>query len=199
MDVFEKSLVFLIFILGWLFALNVLVLSTKAENAFGIITTILFILDGAWFVIGLSDALLVFYIRPSIEKTKSDLDDHLLSILKKLSKFMIIAITLVMIIDNFGYDVTSLIAGLGLDGLAFALAAQDLLGNMFGGAILTDKPFKVGQRIKVDNQYDGFVKEIGLRSTRIETLDGTQLVLPNSMIAKSVLENVSKEKARRVV
>tara|TARA_Y100000310_G_scaffold345406_1_gene464636 strand:+ start:24062 stop:25120 length:1059 start_codon:yes stop_codon:yes gene_type:complete len=200
LDVLERPLVFLIFIIGLMIGLNTLVLSSRMAEVFGNVTVILFILDGTWFITGLVDALLTFYIHPLTTKTKSDLDDHLLPILKKLSKVVIIAIALIMIIDNFGYDVTSLIAGLGLGGLAFALAAQDMLGNMFGGvAILTDKPFKVGQRIKVDNKYDGFVKEIGIRSTRIETFDGTQLILPNSMISNSVLENVSKEKARRVV
>ncbi len=199
LDILERPVVFLILILGFTLGLSMLVLSERAHEITNNILIILFIIDGAWFFMQFIDILLINYIRPFAQKTKSELDDQLLPILRKLSKVIIVAITLVMIIDNFGYDVTSLVAGLGLGGLAFALAAQDLLGNMFGGiAILTDKPFKVGERIKV-NQHDGHVKEIGIRSTRIVTMDGTQLTLPNSMIANSVLENVSKEKTRRII
>ncbi len=95
-------------------------------------------------------------------------------------------------------EITGLIAGLGIGGLAFALAAQDILANMFGGAaVLTDKPFVVGDRIVAEGQ-DGIVQKIGLRSTTMETFDGTHIIVPNKKIADSVVENITREKMRRI-
>ena len=103
------------------------------------------------------------------------------------------------LIKSFGYDVTSLVAGLGIGGLAFALAAQPLLSNLFGGiAIIADKPFHIDDRIVIDGKYDGFVREIGMRSTIIETLNSTKLTIPNAVIATTVVENITREKARKI-
>ncbi|MBN2567501.1 mechanosensitive ion channel family protein [Candidatus Woesearchaeota archaeon] len=195
----KRPIVFLLFILSAYYGITFLALSERAAEIFSNVLQMLIILDITWFLIAFVDSILIHYVQPLTEKTKSDLDEHLLPILRKLVKIILIVIALIMIISEFGYDVTSLLAGLGLGGLAFALAAQDLLKNLFGGvAILTDKPFKLGQRIKVDEKYDGFVREIGMRTTRIETFDGTQLILPNSKIADSIVENISAERARRV-
>jgi MscS family membrane protein len=91
-----------------------------------------------------------------------------------------------------GYDITSLIAGLGIGGLAFALAAQPLLSNLFGGlAIIADKPFQIGDRVRIDQKYEGTVKEIGMRSTVIKTYNDTLVTIPNSMIASTAIENLS--------
>jgi len=131
--------------------------------------------------------------------TKTDLDDNLLPILKRLINIAIIIIASIMVIEKLGYNISTLVAGVGLGGLAFALAAQDLIGNFFGGiAILTDKPFKVGDRVRVGTSVDGFVREIGLRTTRVETRGGTILVVPNRQIVDSILENVTHEKERRM-
>ncbi|MFC1647989.1 mechanosensitive ion channel family protein [Nanoarchaeota archaeon] len=195
----EKPLIFLILIAGLQVGKHFLVMSASFSEFFDGTVSILFILDVAWFIIGIVDVLLIHYIRPLASKTKSDLDDHLLPILRKLMKFIIVVITVVMIIDNFGYNVGSLVAGLGIGGLAFALAAQDVLSNFFGGlAIATDRPFKMNDRIKMYDGTDGWVRDIGLRTTRIETLAGTMLVVPNSILIKNIVENVSKEPARKI-
>ena len=83
-------------------------------------------------------------------------------------------------LNNAGYDVGAIVAGLGIGGLALALAAQDSVKNLFGGfTIFVDKPFKVKDRIKISG-FDGAVEEIGIRSTRIRTLDGRMVTIPNS-------------------
>lgn len=90
-----------------------------------------------------------------------------------------------------GIPITSVLAGLGVGGIAMALAAQNTLANMFGSiTILTDRPFRVGDRIQID-KYDGIVEEIGLRSTRIRTLEGHLVVIPNKTMADSAISNVS--------
>lgn len=197
-DLLEKPVVFLIILAGVYYGLNQLTLSARAHGTINNILLVLLTLNISWVVINLIDSFILHYVKPMVEKTKSELDNQLIPIIRKLIKIILWVIVIVMLIKNFGYDVSALLTGIGLGGLAFALAAKDLLSNLFGGiAILTDKPFKIGDRIKVENN-DGWVTEIGLRTTRIKTLDGTQLVIPNSKIAHTVLENVSREKARKV-
>jgi MscS family membrane protein len=198
-DSLEKPLVFLLFTAGFYFGRLYLTLSERMAEIFSNAIEILLIINVTWFITSIVDALIKNYAKPLAEKTKSELDDQLLPILRKLVKIVIVIIAAIMIISKFGYDISSLLAGLGLGGLAFALAAQDMLSNIFGGiAIFTDKPFKIGDRIKLDEKNDGWVREITLRSTRLETLDGTMVVIPNSKIANSILENISKEQARKI-
>jgi MscS family membrane protein len=104
-----------------------------------------------------------------------------------------------MAMDNAGLDVFSILAGLGIGGLAFALAAQETVGNFFGSiAIFIDKPFKVGDRIQVRG-HDGVVKAVGLRSTRIRTrYEGRIVTIPNSMVARADIVNVESENGRQV-
>ncbi|MBN2053104.1 mechanosensitive ion channel family protein [Candidatus Woesearchaeota archaeon] len=194
----ERPIIFLIILWGVYLGIWQLNLSGGAENIANKIFVVLFSLNISWVIINIIDAIIVNYVKPKVEKSKSDLDNNLLPIIRKVVKVVFWIIVIIMVIKNFGFDVSALLTGVGLGGLAFALAAQELLSNLFGGvAILTDKPFKIGDRIKV-GVNEGWVREIGLRTTRIETLDGTQLVIPNAEIAKSVLENVSREKARKV-
>ena len=92
-----------------------------------------------------------------------------------------------------------LLAALGIGGLVFALAAQDSVANLFGGfTIFMDKPFKLRDRIKISG-YDGTIKEVGIRSTRLVTLEGRTVTLPNKEFTGSPVENVSSEPTRKVV
>ena len=194
----EKPVIFLIILGGFYYGINQLTFSEKIHNFFNQVFLVLVTLSVTWIVINLIDAFILYYLKPRAEKTKSDLDDHLIPIVRRLIKVVLWVVVLIMLIKRFGIDVSALLTGVGLGGLAFALAAKDLLANLFGGiAILTDKPFKLGDRIKV-GENDGWVTEIGLRTTRIKTLDGTQLVIPNAQISDTVLENISREKARKV-
>ncbi|MFH0870446.1 MAG: mechanosensitive ion channel family protein [archaeon] len=194
----EKPIILMIILAGIYIGAHQLTLSDKAGSVFDRAMIVLFTLNISWIIINFIDAIIINYVQPMAEKTRSDLDDHLLPIIRKLVKIVLWVLAIIMIIKDFGFDVSALITGVGIGGLAFALAAQELLSNLFGGiAILSDKPFKLGDRIRID-QNEGWVREIGMRTTRIETLDGTQLIIPNAQIAKSILENVSREKARKV-
>lgn len=195
----NNPVVFFIFYLSFNYAYRMLYLSARAETICKNISFILFAINVAWFVMNLVDALIKEYFVRIAEKTKSDLDNQLLPVIRTIVKILIIVIATISILDNMGFDIASLLAGLGIGGLAFALAAQDTLKNFFGGvAVFTDKPFKVGDRIKLDDSRNGFVREIGVRSTKLETFDGTYIVVPNSLISNTILENISKEKARRI-
>lgn len=197
-DMMEEPAVLGIIIVGLFYALKFLTLPLSwkkyVEAGFEVLITI----NVIWFVSRLVDSLIEHYVVPLTGKTDTDLDDQILPIVRKLSGVLIWSIGLLFLLNNLGFEVTSLIAGLGIGGLAVAFAVKDMLSHFFGGVtILTDKPFKIGQRVRVAG-YDGIVKEIGIRSTKITTLDGTELVVPNGTIANEVIENVSREEARKI-
>lgn len=151
-----------------------------------------------WLAARTVNALIEEYAVPLTEKSESDFDDQLLPILQKGLRIIIWALGIIIALNNAGYNVTTLIAGLGIGGLAFALAAQDTVRNVFGGAmIFLDKPFKLNDRIKI-NGFDGFVHEIGIRSTRLRTLEGRIVTMPNAVFSDQAVENVSLEPTRKV-
>lgn len=198
-DSLRGPAIFLIFYAGFNYGYRTLILTENATRIFGNIAYILLAINIAWLLVNLIDAFIKEYFTRFAEKTKTDLDNQIVPVVRSLIKIIIVIIAIISILDNMGLDVTSLIAGLGIGGLAFALAAQDSLKNLFGGvALFTDKPFKVGERIKLDEQRDGYVREIGMRTTKIETFDGTYIIVPNSTISTTIVENISKERARRV-
>ena len=150
------------------------------------------------FVIRLSDRFFVQYAAQLAARTESKLDDQLLPILRKLTKMVVWVVALLIVIANMGYNVTSLIAGVSIFGAGIAFASKDLVANMFGSvAILADRPFEVGDAIAVAGTT-GTVMEVGLRSTRIKTYDGTEVIMPNSRFIDSAVENVSRRPSRKV-
>ena len=103
-----------------------------------------------------------------------------------------------MALGNAGYDVGALLAGVGIGGIAMAMAAKDFVANIFGGiTVFIDRPFRVGDRVKVSG-IDGTVIEIGIRSTRIKTLQGRTVTIPNNQFTNTVVENVTAEPSRKM-
>ena len=100
--------------------------------------------------------------------------------------------------QNLGYSISGLLAGLGIGGLALAMAAKDTLSNLFGSVtIFSDQPFQVGDWIKV-NDHEGVVEAVGFRSTRIRTFYKTEVSIPNSVVANATIDNFSRMQRRRV-
>lgn len=198
-EALKGPVVFFIFYLGYNYAYRTLTFSEGTMVFFGKVAFILVIINITWLVRNIINMFILNYFEKIASKTESVLDDQLMPVIKVLVNFVVFAIAIIYIIDNLGYDIGSLIAGLGIGGLAFALAAQDTLKNLFGGfTVFADKPFKVGDRVRIDELRDGFIREIGVRSTKMETFDGTKIIVPNSVIVNSILENVSAERARRI-
>ena len=113
--------------------------------------------------------------------------------------FVIWAIGLVFLFDNLGYDVTAIIAGLGVGGIAVALAAQNILGDLFNYLVIFfDRPFEIGDFIIVDDKL-GTVDHIGIKTTRIKSLSGEQLVFSNSDLTNSRIHNYKRMQRRRIV
>jgi MscS family membrane protein len=150
------------------------------------------VLAGGWAVYRLVDVLETV-LRRWTAKTRTQLDDQLVPMVRKaLRAFIIIIVALVIAQNVFEWNIGALLAGLGLGGLAFALAAQDTLKNLFGSiTIFADRPFALGERVKI-RDHDGFVEEVGFRSTRIRTLTGHLVTIPNSVVTDSPVENIGR-------
>jgi len=159
----------------------------------------LIIINITWFIARIVTALIDEYLVPIVERSESDLDDQLLPILRKTLKGLIWIVGTVVALNNIGFDVGAVLAGLGIGGLALAMAAKDTVSNVFGGLmIFTDKPFKIKERIVIDG-FDGVVEEIGIRSTRLRTLAGRLVTIPNAKFTDGIVENISEEPTRKVV
>ncbi|XGC79856.1 mechanosensitive ion channel family protein [Bdellovibrio bacteriovorus] len=131
-------------------------------------------------------------------KTESTYDDQLVPFASKSLKVLIVVLGILLVLQSFGLNVMSLLAGLGLGGLALALAAQDTAANLFGSiTILSDNPFKVGDWVKIKDM-EGTVEEIGFRSTRVRTFYNSVITIPNAMMAKETIDNMGLRPARRI-
>lgn len=129
--------------------------------------------------------------------TASRFDDLLVPLVRKSLKVFVVAVGAVMVAQNLGTDVTGLVAGLGLGGLAFALAAKDTVGNLFGSVtVLIDRPFQVGDWVKIGD-VEGTVEELGFRSTRIRTFYNSLITLPNSNLIMAAVDNLGARTYRR--
>lgn len=198
-DMVEEPIIFAIIIIGVWYGIAYLKLPENFGKFISKVYYILVTFNVAWLITRLFDALVNEYLAPRVSKTESDLDDQLLPIARKGIKVTVWIIAIVVGLNNAGYDVGALIAGLGLGGLAFAMAAKDSVANLFGGfTIFTDKPFTIRDRIVV-NGYDGTVEEIGIRSTRLKTLAGRIVTIPNAVFANEAIENISSERGRKVI
>lgn len=199
-DKLEEPIVLIVIIGGFYWAFNYLnVPSPGMQNFLTRLIHFAFIIDITWMIARTLDAIIVEYIMPLTEKTESEFDDQIMPILRKGARAIIWIMGVIIGLDNLGIDITAMIAGLGIGGLALALAAQDAVKNIFGGVmIFLDKPFKMGDRIQISG-IDGTVEEVGLRSTRVRTLEGRLVTLPNSTFSDSAVINVTSEPTRKVV
>lgn len=163
----------------------------------GALLTIALIYITAYLMANLVSALINWYKNDVAPHTDSDLDDVLMPFLNKAVGVTVFIIATLMAISALGIEITPLLATVGVGGIAVALAAQELLSNVFGAiSILSDRPYKIGDRIEMSDGLSGDVMEIGLRSTRIKTVDGRIIVIPNADISKSMIINYSQPDPR---
>jgi small-conductance mechanosensitive channel len=154
--------------------------------------TAFYIFMGAWILSTFLHDLIRIYGHRFAEKSTGDTDDRLVGLLELVIRYVIWFVAAMLILSVFEINITPFLAGAGIIGLAVAFAAQDIISNFFGGAIITiDKPFKVGDRIKVDTYY-GDVISIGPRSTRLKTLDYQIVTIPNNKITTNVIVNYAE-------
>jgi len=181
--------------IGLAIGLSRLEMSTDLQ---GLLARSLFFLGSiavAWYgynAIGALDPVL----RRRASQFDTTLKNQLVPVIRKLLRTALVVIWVLFVVESvFGGDIGAWLAGLGIAGLAVSLAAQDSLKNLFGSlTILFDRPFQVGDRIKFAN-YDGVVTEIGFRSTKVKTLDGHLVTIPNLKIVAEPVENISYRQA----
>lgn len=155
----------------------------------------LFVQAGIW-----ANATISFWAT-DYKREKIEEDANTVTVITALSfvgSIVVWALVLLLTLDNLGFDVTSLIAGLGIGGVAVALAVQNILGDLFASlSIVLDKPFVIGDFIIVGD-YLGTVESIGLKSTRLRSLYGEELVFSNSDLLQSRIQNYKSLNERRV-
>jgi MscS family membrane protein len=163
-------------------------LSVPAQHALVEIETVAGIVAATWFALRLIDVLGYAIEGRLIERDQRSAVS-LIPLGRKTLKTFVTVVAGLAALDSFGFDVTALIAGLGIGGLAVALALQKTLENLFGGAtLIADRPVRVGDFCRFGDKI-GTVEEIGMRSTRVRTLDRTLVSVPNSEFATMQLEN----------
>jgi MscS family membrane protein len=137
------------------------------------------------------------FLEKLASKTKSTLDDHLVPFARKALKGFVLALGAFYVLDVLHVNITPLLAGVSIGGLAFALAAQDTVKNIFGSlTIFVDQPFSIGDWI-IFKEGEGVVEEIGLRSTRIRTFTNSLITIPNGKLGDMVIDNMGKRDYNR--
>ena len=161
-----------------------------------------FVLTGAgvWAAYRLID-LAMGYFAARAARTETRMDDVLVPLVRKVLKIVVLAVGVVVLLQAVGVSqgsVDKLFAGLGLGGLAFALAAQDTIKNFFGSVtVVLDRPFQVGDWVKVGN-VEGTVDTVGLRSSRIRTFYNSEVTIPNTDLMNTMIDNMGRRKFRRI-
>ena len=194
----EKPLTYLILILGYWISIHYLVFKEEVEIVLENAAYFLLVVDVTAILSRIVDALISEVILPITEKSESSFDNQLIPVIQKGVRSIIWVLGIIIGLDNIGFDITAMIAGLGIGGLALALAAQDSVKNIFAGImIFLDKPFRIKDRIQVDG-FDGTVEEVGLRSTRLRTLEGRIVTIPNSRFTDNSVTNVTSQPTLKV-
>jgi small-conductance mechanosensitive channel len=142
-----------------------------------------------------------FWLGHTIKKRMSEdsASATTISLLGFVARIVMWSVILLLILDNLGVNITSLIAGLGIGGVAVALALQNILGDLFASlSIVLDKPFVIGDFVVVDS-LSGTIEHIGLKTTRIRSLSGEQIIFSNNDLLKSRIRNYKRMSERRIV
>lgn len=165
--------------------------SALLRLALGRVLTLLFFLGLAWLASVLID-LVLRRLRGVLEGKHQTFSYSVLPLASRVLKITIVLLTIAAVLAEWGYNTTTIMAGLGVGGLAIALAAQKTIENLFGGvAVISDRPVSVGDFCRFGDRI-GTVEDIGLRSTRIRTLDRTLVAVPNGQFSSMILENFNK-------
>jgi len=181
----------------WWFLLGLLGLPDTALAILSVAVKLLVSLSAVWSAFRLVDVIYALLMRKALA-TSNRFDDLLVPMVTKSLKVFVVVMGVIFSADNLNIDVTSLLAGLGIGGLAFALAAKDLLGNFFGSlTVLLDRPFQIGDWVVIGD-VEGSVEEVGFRSTRVRTFYNSLITLPNAILTNTKIDNMGARRFRRM-
>ena len=190
-SIIVSLLLAVLFIFPSVLDIEVYSFGTSAVNIDSIFV-ILFVFGFTYLVNNILMALIDWYEEEIAPKTKTTVDNQIIPIIKKVTTIVVYAIGLMIVLDLLGIEIAPLLAGLGIGGLAVALALQDTLSNFFAGMyMLADKPVEKGDYISFDN-FEGYVEEISWRNTKIRSWDNNLIILPNTKLSQTTITNYSK-------
>ncbi len=185
-----------IMLVGIFSALNVLKLPEASDRAIGYGSTVAFSLVTFWGLLRAFGALLDHAQEIAMGRQMGVA--AFMPWIKKTLVTLFVVFGVLMVVQSLGFDVKALLAGLGIGGLAFALAAQDTIANLFGSIVVAiDQPFKIGEAVKI-GANEGVVEDIGLRSTKLRTPGRNLIIIPNKLVAAEPIINNSRFVGRRV-
>ena len=158
---------------------------------------LLMVISVTWIVYNLISILFVMMLIRA-RRTSTNVDEIIVSLAGSILRIMVITLAVFAVAEIFNIPYKTVVAGLGIGGLAFAIAAKDTIANFFGSAIIiADRPFKTGDRIKIGSDI-GVISNVGIRSTKIRTIHDTILTVPNNKITQEMIDNYSERKAMRI-
>jgi small-conductance mechanosensitive channel len=176
-------------------ALEFLSFSVKAEK----IIKILYALAATWLAIKFIITAVDIFLNNYFQKFKGDEDSKKVKPLISFINFFVWVTGLLFLLDNLGFQISTVIAGLGITGIAVALAAQALLGDLFSYfVIFFDRPFEIGDFIVFDG-FSGNIEKIGIKTTKLRSISGEQLIVANSKLTNTLLRNYKRMEKRRIV
>lgn len=180
----------LVLLTGLYYAVSYLALPQKAHLVASGVVFIVNVSILTNIVYRCSDELLQWYANLLAQRHGEGLDRQVVPILEKLITIFLVATALIIVLKHFNYDILSLVTALGVGSLAVGLAAKDTLANMISGfTLIIDRPFRIGDRIQLKDGNWGDVSDIGLRTTKIKTIDNTLLIIPNSDLCNTTVIN----------
>lgn len=196
-EALRKTKWLFILIIAIFFASLALTVPDKIQQVLlRVVVIALLIQSGVWAVAILRVAM-TRYRQDQMEKDPASITT--LNLLNFIGRLFIWVLVLLLVLDNLGVNITALVAGLGVGGIAVALALQTILGDLFASlSIVLDKPFVVGDFLNIDSML-GTVENVGLKTTRLRSLSGEQLVFSNSDLLNSRIRNYGRMYQRRVV
>lgn len=178
--------------IGFRFGVELIVFPGKLENIADIAASIILVLAFGMFVLRLV-GIPEYFMRRHAQKDDTRMDEMLVPLIGRTLRVVVIAVIVLQIFQILsGKEITTILAGLGIASLAFGLAAQESIGNIFGSVFLfMNKPFEIGERCNIDG-HDGVITDMGLSCTRMDRLDGHKVTIPNGQLYKKTIHNIGK-------
>jgi MscS family membrane protein len=196
-DAIERPVGLLVASLFWIASLRILQFSGMMLTVMSLIAQIILSIAMIWMIYKLTEVL-TDHLKTLAARSDSALDDHLVPLINRALKIFIVIIGILVMFQNLGINVMSVLAGLGLGGLAFALAARDMCANLFGSVmIFLDRPFSIGDWVLI-GENEGTVEDIGFRSTRVRTFYNSVISIPNATVANADIDNMGAREFRRI-
>lgn len=186
----RKPMLAVVTLAGLNFALKYITALAPYYGTIDFIVSVAYILIGALIAIHFFELIFTLYLEKISPRVKTNMDTQLMPIIQSITKIIVLLITVIIILGKAGYDIGPMLAGLGIAGLAIALALQPTLASFIAGFyIIVDRPLKVGDYIQISDGKKGYVEEIGWRTTRIRSWQNELVIIPNSKLAETVITN----------